>query len=216
MNEVRTDEEQVEALKTWWKENGKSLVIMIVVALVAVYGFKAWQQQAIDTSEKASAMYQQLIDVVVPTAGANSSENVATSKHLAETLRQEYGDSQYAKFSALLMAKVAVNAGDFDKAEEELDWLLSVAEKPMLISIVSIRKAQILAEQDKFSEALALLKNVSIEALKVQSMELEGDIYLAQGDKSKARSAYEKAIAINSASTPILSMKLNDLTTEEG
>jgi predicted negative regulator of RcsB-dependent stress response len=218
VNEVRTDEEQVEALKAWWKDNGKSLVIMIVVALAAVYGFKAWQQQGIESSESASAIYQQLVDVVVPSADANKEENLATSKHLAKTLRDEYTDTQYAKLGALLMAKVAVNEGDLKVAEQELDWLLSVAKKPLLLSIANIRKSQILAQQGKFSTALELLTKVTLVSLKSQSSELEGDIYLAQGDRDKARTAYEKAVSLQSVGSrnPVLTMKLNDLTAEEG
>jgi len=218
VNEVRTDEEQVEALKAWWKDNGKSLVIMIVVALAAVYGFKAWQQQGIESSENASALYQQLVDVVVPSADANKEENLATSKHLAKTLRDEYTDTQYAKLGALLMAKVAVNEGDLKVAEQELDWLLSVAKKPLLLSIANIRKSQILAQQGKFAAALELLSKVTLVSLKGQSSELEGDIYLAQGDQDKARGAYEKAVSLQSVGSrnPVLTMKLNDLTAEEG
>jgi len=218
VNEVRTDEEQVEALKNWWKENGKSLVIMIVVALAAVYGFKAWQQQGIESSENASALYQQLVDVVVPSADADKKENYATSKHLAKTLRDDFSDSQYAKLGALLMAKVAVNEGDLTRAEQELDWLLSVAKKPLLVSIASIRKSQILAQQEKYQMALDILSKVSLVSLKGQSSELQGDIYLSQGEKDKARTAYEKAVSLQSAGTnnPVLTMKLNDLTAEEG
>ena len=218
MNEVRTDEEQVEALKAWWKDNGKSLVIMIVVALVAVYGFKAWQQQTLEKSENASALYQQLVDVVVPTPGANIDENLATAKHLVKTLKADYADSEYSKLAALLMAKMAVNAKDLAKAEQELDWLLSVAKKPLLVSVANIRKAQILAEQKKYPQALAALENVQLASLKMQAIELEGDIYLAQGEKLKARTAYEQAMALNTENTApaIHSMKLNDLTTEEG
>ena len=218
MNEVRTDEEQVEALKNWWKENGKSLVIMIVVALAAVYGFKAWQQQGIQSNENASALYQQLVDVVVPSADADKKENYATSKHLAKTLRADFSDSQYAKLGALLMAKVAVNEGDLTRAEQELDWLLSVAKKPLLVSIASIRKSQILAQQEKYQMALDILSKVSLVSLKGQSSELQGDIYLSQGEKDKARAAYEKAVSLQSVgiSNPVLTMKLNDLTAEEG
>jgi len=218
VNEVRTDEEQVEALKNWWKENGKSLVIMIVVALAAVYGFKAWQQQGIESSENASALYQQLVDVVVPSADADKKENYATSKHLAKTLRDDFSDSQYAKLGALLMAKVAVNEGDLTRAEQELDWLLSVAKKPLLVSIASIRKSQILAQQEKYQMALDILSKVSLVSLKGQSSELQGDIYLSQGEKDKARTAYEKAVSLQSTGTnnPVLTMKLNDLTAEEG
>ena len=33
MEEYRTEEEQVEALRRWWNENGRSTIVAIIVAL---------------------------------------------------------------------------------------------------------------------------------------------------------------------------------------
>ena len=43
MADYETEEEQIEALKDWWRENGNSLLIGVAVALVAVFGFRGWQ-----------------------------------------------------------------------------------------------------------------------------------------------------------------------------
>jgi len=218
VTELRTEEEQLAAIKSWWKDNGKSLVIMIAVAVAAVYGYKAWQQQQITASGNASAMYQRMIALAVPAANADVEENLATSKHLAKSLKEEYTSSQYTKFASLLMAKIAVNSGDLTTAEQELDWVLSAEPKPLVKSIALIRKAQIDAEQGEFDSALELLNGVTVASLTVQAAELEGDIYVAKGDIVKARGAYQKALdneAVGSAQQ-ILTMKLNDLTAEEG
>ena len=218
MTELRTEEEQLAAIKSWWKDNGKSLVIMIAVAVAAVYGFKAWQKQQITANQNASAMYQRMITLAVPAADADAEENLATSKHIAKSLKEEYQNSEYAKFASLLMAKIAVNSGDLNAAEQELDWVLNSEPKPLVKAITLIRKAQIDAEQGEYDSALKLLSGVTLEALNVQAKELEGDIYVAKGDTVKARVAYQKALdnkAVGSAQQ-ILSMKINDLTAEEG
>ncbi len=217
MAELRTEEEQIEAIKSWWKENGKSLVIMIAIAVAAVYGFKAWQKQQLEASENASAMYQQLIAVVEPIENADKAENLATAKHLSANLKNDFSDTQYAKFAALLMAKVAVNAEDLTTAEQELNWLLAAEPSPLVKSIAMIRKAQILAELQKYQEALVLVKSVDLAALIVQAAELEGDIHLAMGNKDEARNAYKKALTAMpaNASEDLISLKLNDLTEEE-
>ncbi|MCJ8300269.1 MAG: tetratricopeptide repeat protein [Pseudomonadales bacterium] len=218
MTELRTEEEQLAAIKSWWKDNGKSLVIMIAVAVAAVYGFKAWQKQQITANQNASAMYQRMITLAVPAADADAEENLATSKHIAKSLKEEYQNSEYAKFASLLMAKIAVNSGDLIAAEQELDWVLNSEPQPLVKAITLIRKAQIDAEQGEYDSALKLLSGVTLEALNVQAGELEGDIYVAKGDTVKARAAYQKALdnkAVGSAQQ-ILSMKINDLTAEEG
>ena len=53
MEDYRTEEEQIEALKRWWSENGKSIVIGIALAGASVFGWRAWQdqQQAEHTGE---------------------------------------------------------------------------------------------------------------------------------------------------------------------
>ncbi|EPJ49614.1 MAG: hypothetical protein OFPI_24030 [Osedax symbiont Rs2] len=218
MTELRTEEEQLAAIKSWWKDNGKSLVIMIAVAVAAVYGYKAWQQQQITASGNASAMYQRMVALALPAENADVEENLATSKHLVKSLKEEYQSSEYTKFASLLMAKIAVNSGDLSTAEQELDWLLNTEPKPLVKSIALIRKAQIDSEQGEYDSALELLGGVTIASLMVQAAELEGDIYVAKGDSAKARSAYQKALdnkAVGNAQQ-ILTMKLNDLTAEEG
>jgi len=218
VTELRTEEEQLAAIKSWWKDNGKSLVIMIAVAVAAVYGYKAWQQQQITASGNASAMYQRMVALALPAENADVEENLATSKHLVKSLKEEYQSSEYTKFASLLMAKIAVNSGDLSTAEQELDWLLNTEPKPLVKSIALIRKAQIDSEQGEYDSALELLGGVTIASLMVQAAELEGDIYVAKGDSAKARSAYQKALdnkAVGNAQQ-ILTMKLNDLTAEEG
>ena len=46
MEQYRTEEEQVEALRRWWNENGKSTVAVIVIALAAGLGWQAWQRES--------------------------------------------------------------------------------------------------------------------------------------------------------------------------
>lgn len=217
MTELRTEEEQLEAIKSWWKSNGTSLVVMIAIAVSAVYGYRAWQNHQIETSEKASALYQQLVEKAAPQANSDKEKDAATSKYITKTLKAEFSDSQYAKYAALLMAKIDVEAGNLDAAISELDWLLENEKHPMLISLASIRKAQILTSQQKHDAALSLLNNVKVAGLQVQASELEGDIYLALEDKDKAREAYKKALANDSSGTAqaVITLKLNDLTEEE-
>lgn len=192
---------------------------MIAVAISAVYGYKAWQNKQVTTSENASFMYQQLVNSAVNNPQASDevkAENLATTKHLASTLQQEHTDTQYAQYGALLMAKVAVNSVDYGLALQQLDWLLANNPNELMKSIASIRKAQILAEQNDYVQALGLLKEVTIDSIQVQADELEGDIYLAKGELQKARSAYQKAIdnkAVGSA-RDLLTLKLNDLAVD--
>ena len=47
MAELRSEEEQLDAIKRWWKSNGTSLIIGVVVAAAGVFAWKAWQNSCI-------------------------------------------------------------------------------------------------------------------------------------------------------------------------
>ncbi|MHC9036859.1 tetratricopeptide repeat protein, partial [Cobetia marina] len=52
--ELRSEEEQLEAIKRWWSENGKSLIAGVVLAGAGIFAFKAWQNYEASQSEAAS------------------------------------------------------------------------------------------------------------------------------------------------------------------
>ena len=43
MEVYETEEQQVEAVKKWWKENGVSLIVGVVMGLSAIAGWKYYQ-----------------------------------------------------------------------------------------------------------------------------------------------------------------------------
>ena len=61
MESYRTEEEQVEALKKWWDENGRSTIAAIIVALGIGFGWQGWQKYQDTESENASQRYQNLL-----------------------------------------------------------------------------------------------------------------------------------------------------------
>ena len=61
MAEMKTEEEQVEALKRWWQENGKSLILTIAVSVGGVLSWNAYQDHQTNESELASVYFQQLM-----------------------------------------------------------------------------------------------------------------------------------------------------------
>ncbi len=91
MSDMRTEEEQVEALKNWWKENGKSLLLTIALALAVVFGWKGWQNNQRITAENAAVMYQNLVQAVALASAPQATDDQrTTASHLAKTLKDEY------------------------------------------------------------------------------------------------------------------------------
>jgi len=40
VDEFSTEDEQVEAIKKWWKENGTSLIVGVVLGLSVLFGWR--------------------------------------------------------------------------------------------------------------------------------------------------------------------------------
>ncbi len=62
MAEMKTEEEQVEALKRWWQENGKSLILTIAVSVGGVLSWNAYQDHQTSESELASVLLSTVND----------------------------------------------------------------------------------------------------------------------------------------------------------
>ena len=212
----RTEEEQVEALKSWFEKNGISLVFGIVIALGAVFGYRAWDNNVRETGEAASAIYENLLTAVgtIPPEGL-SSEMIVTGRTLAGQLKTDHTDSTYALFAALHLAKMAIDSGDMDTAVTELNWVLDNGATGSIEILARIRLAKVLATQAKYDEALATLDVKLDFSYHLSSWEeARGDIYYGKGDLDKAREAYQLAISNVGEENvkPYLNMKLEDLT----
>lgn len=213
MAELRTEEEQIEAIKSWWKENGRSLLLAIAVAVAGVVGWQAWQKRVEVQSTNASVTYQELLQAVTalrdtPDDGAQS----ATAEHLAGVLQDEYSSTGYASLGAMLMARVAVDAGDLDKALTQLDWARHNAEDEELKQLATLRSARIKLAQGDAAAASSILAEANADHFNAAYAELRGDVLVAQGQVAEARQAYEQALESASPQMrPVIQMKHDDL-----
>ena len=61
MDAYRTEEEQVEAIKRWWSENGKGVIAAVVIGVLGSVGWQSWQDRQVSQAEAASGIYQELL-----------------------------------------------------------------------------------------------------------------------------------------------------------
>lgn len=211
-----TEEEQLEVLKRWWKDYGKFVVIAVLIAVAGYFTWTAWQDQQRAKAETASAVYEDLLQLVDLQPGQSlEAADRATVQHLAKQLKEDDSNSLYAHNAAFFLAKIALAEGDLDKAVDELNWVLN--NKPELATehLANLRLARVLLAKGNHDEALALVQNPPATGFAAEYAEVYGDILTAKGDLDAARTAYEKALA---ATTPqeqerlmLLQMKLDDL-----
>lgn len=218
MAELRTEEEQIEAIKSWWKSNGRSLVVGIVVAGAIVFGWRTWQDRQAVEAENASIQYQSLIQAVSALrANTNAEGQLQTTAHLVKTLKEDYSDSGYASLAALLMAGVYVDQHANDKALDELSWVIDSKDADAETKdLARIRSARILIAEDKLSDAQTQLSAVKSSTYDAISNELRGDLLAKQSKYAEARTAYDASLQTADAQArPIIEMKRDNLPVGE-
>ncbi|HEB96932.1 MAG TPA: tetratricopeptide repeat protein [Sedimenticola thiotaurini] len=199
-----SEEEQVEALKKWWKENGRSVVGGVVLGLGAVFGWQAWQQHQQSIADQASVQFEQLNQSLI--AGVQE-----PAVKQAEQLIGEYGDTPYALFAALDLARVRLGQGKRDAALAQLQWVVDTADEPSFRQIARLRMARIQLDAGNLDAAGALIDQAGNDAYRGEFAELKGDLALARGDRKAAGAAYREALAGGVGSASLVQMKLDDL-----
>ncbi len=212
MAELRTEEEQIQAIKDWWKQNGTSLLIGIGAALAIVFGWQGWQNHQAQQRAEAGNQFVSLVEAF---SNESDEERGATVGFIAKTLRDKYADSAYAVYGNLILARQQLTDGDADGAIETLEWALEKsADHPALSLVVRNRLARAKFAAGHHDDALAIIDGVK-DAGSFASIfeELRGDILLAKGDRDGARTAYLRARDEQgiSGGTGILELKLSDL-----
>ncbi|MET4026894.1 putative negative regulator of RcsB-dependent stress response [Marinobacter sp. MBR-99] len=217
MAELRTEEEQIQAIKDWWKKNGSSLLIGIGAALAIVFGWQAWQNHQAQQRAEAANQFATLLNAFADESDENASDTVA---FVAETLRNDYGKSAYAIYGNLVLARQQMMVdGNAEAAIDSLNWALDkAADYPALSLVVRNRLARAQFAAERYDDALATLDSaVSADAFAGVFAELRGDILLAKGDTDGARDAYLAAREQNQQGrSGILELKLSDLGVGEG
>lgn len=204
MDELQTEEQQVEALKRWWSENGRSVIIGVVVGVSAVFGWRAWQNDLQQQAEQASELYQQL--VVAEEKGQNES-----ASNYGAQLIEKFEGTAYAEYSALFMAKLALEQGEQAKAKKQLSSLIEKAKEEDVRHAARIRLAQLMLADNDAEGVVRLLSIVEAGSYSRLYETLMGDAYVLNGKREQARQAYRKALLKPGQNSGLIQMKLDDL-----
>lgn len=197
-----TEEQQVEQIKEWFKENGKPVVAGLVICLGGIFGWRFYQDTVTEAQEAASKAY---------TATMTSLQEQGTdAQSSVQSFIDANKDTEYSVLAALQLAKVQVEAEQVDGAIEQLTWAKGATSDDALKAVINYRLARLHAEQQNYQAALDDLKQISAESWKGRVAELRGDIQLSQGNNDAAYIAYTEAQQAQDASQT-LQMKLDDL-----
>lgn len=220
MAELRTEEEQLEAIKRWWKDNGTSLIAGVAIAAAGVFGWNAWQNYQDNRAEAASVRYQELVNLTTTNANANANDEAMLdqARELATEITDEYDGTLYAELAQLLDARLAVQQQDLEGASRALEQVIEDSSRLYVQSLARLRLARLAIAGDEPQEALDLLEQPIVDALAAQRDDLRGDAHFALDQHEDARNAWQNALTLaQEQSQPLygVQLKLDDLGTKE-
>jgi len=212
----RSEDEQLDVIKRWWKENGMSLIAGAALAAAGVFGWNAWQDYQADKSQAASVRYQELVSMV--TGDELEGDQLSDAREMVDEIVTEHDDSLYAELALLLDARLAVQQDDLESATESLTQVAESSSRRYVQSLAWLRLARIAVANDDPERALELLDEPITEALAAQQANVRGDAHRALGDNDAARDAWQNALELaQQQDQPLygVQFKLDDLGAKE-
>ncbi|WP_409306559.1 YfgM family protein [Pectobacterium sp. B1J-3] len=205
MEVYTTENEQVDALRRFLAENGKALVVGVVLGVGALVGWRFWQNHQSTSAMSASTSYQKVTEQLAD----GKAEGIAAAETFSAANQNNYG-----VLTALELSRYYVDQKAFAKAEQQLVLAQSHTKDDDLLSLVNLRLARVQLQENKTDDALKTLDAIKLDGWVALAADVRGDALVSKGDHQAARDAYNKGLSANppQALKALLTMKLNNLS----
>jgi predicted negative regulator of RcsB-dependent stress response len=200
MERYETEEQQVEAIKGFWKENGTAIIVGVCVGVAGLFGWQYYNDSAIAKKEAQSLAFQNTIESL-------DSENGLLA---AEEFAKNNAGSGYAVLASFASAQQAIQKSDFEAAKALLSMAVTNAPSKAISDLAKIRLARVEKQLGDTAGALMTLDSVEAPAFGDQVQEIKGDIYVVTNEFDKAKAAYQ-AVMAEQPENRIVEMKLSNL-----
>jgi len=200
-------QEQIDAIKTWWERWGTLVTIVIVVLALGVTAMSGWRWYQNRQAEGAAVLYLAMQE------GLQGS-NPTRVREAATQLTEKYPGTGYAVLAALVAARLDFEGGDSKSARSRLEWAIANARQDALRDLARLRLAAVLVDDRDLVAALRVLDARHGNAFDALFLDLRGDVLFAQGDAGAARNAYQSALDRFEANSPyrnLVQLKLDAL-----
>jgi len=180
------EQEQLDALKAFWKQYGNLVTWVLVLALGAYAAWNGWGYYQREQGLKAGALYDELDR----SAQAGDAERAA---RVFGDLKDKYAGTAFAAQGGLLVARVQADKGQTDAARASLTWVADQGADDALRAVARLRLAGLLLQAQQHEDALKQLDAATAEGFEGLVADRRGDVLLAMGRKDEARAAYQTA-----------------------
>ena len=187
------EQEQLAAIKDWWREYGKLVLLAVLACALTIAAFQGWRYYRAQQAERAAALFMQL-DL------AERQNEPKKVRDIAAQLIDRYGSTAYGPIAAPA-AKASFTTGELDEARKHLAWAAEHAKEDEMRDVARLRLAGVLLDQKKHDEALHVLSAKPLDVYAPLFSDLRGDVLAAQGKTAEARAAYQAALEKSDANS---------------
>ena len=153
MDANETDEQRLEHIKDWWKENASSVITGLLLGLALLFGAKSWFAYQDRKSEEASNIYATMMSAL-----SRGEEGLVNDR--AGVLIGDYSSTPYATLAALALAKVKLEQGVPEAAHAQLQWALDNSGSEALRPLLRLRMARVMVAEGNPDGAQAQLGQI--------------------------------------------------------
>ena len=126
------EQEQLDALKAFWKQYGNALTWILIAVLGAYAAWNGWNYYQRRQAEQAAAMYDEL-DRASAAAEADKANRVFAD------LRERFPKASFTAQGGLLAAKVLAEKGQLEPAREAFSWVADNATDEDVRALARLR-----------------------------------------------------------------------------
>lgn len=197
------NEEQVLEIKDFFAKTWKIIVAVIVIGLLAIWGWRYWQSYKTEQLTNASDKYELLISKLDPNEPTSVDGLVAFAKE---------NDTIYSVFANLQAAKYYVeDLKDYAGAKALLIDASKKTDSEPVLATINIRIARLEYQLGEYAAGLQTLAKVTNTNWAATVNDIRGDILVKMAEYAQACDAYQ--LALDSKPIPELEknikMKLN-------
>jgi predicted negative regulator of RcsB-dependent stress response len=180
------EQEQLDALKSFWKQYGNLITWSLTAVLAAFAAWNGWQWYQRDQGNKAGALYEEVEKAV-------QQGDVDKAGRLFGELKERYPRAISAPQAGLAVAKLQIDKAKSDEAKATLNWVSQNASEEEYRTVAQLRLAGVLMDAKQYDDALKALDNAKAPSFAGLVADRRGDVLMAQGKKPEAVVAYQAA-----------------------
>lgn len=205
MEIYENENDQVDAVKRFFAENGKALAVGIILGVGALVGWRYWTSHQTESARAASLAYQNTVTAV----SAGKPDSISAAEIFAAENKNTYG-----ALASMELAQQFVDQNELEKAATQLQQGLADTGDENLQAVINLRLARVQVQLKQADTALKTLDTIKGAGWAAIVADLRGEALLSKGDKQGARSAWEAGVKSDAspALSEMMQMKINNLS----